>query len=202
MTEFGSALEAIGFEDLFTEADLARALRYAIADEYEAIQIYSQISEAMQDLRMRAVIDDIVGEEKKHASQFWDLLSRIDPDEHRQWDKAVEVNRRRMGLSSEQARQELERRRRGLGRMTQQSPPTVHEGSTMFGPHGLADIGTQGDGLSLYLKGIEFPIDKNDLVAMAQQNQAPDHILSVLRQLPDRRYDQAAMVTEEAEKLK
>jgi hypothetical protein len=35
-----------------------------------------------------------------------------------------------------------------------------------------------------YLEGAKFPSNKNDLVKHAKQQQAPDHIVNVLQQLP------------------
>lgn len=45
-----------------------------------------------------------------------------------------------------------------------------------------------------HLKGIKFPADKQDLIAHAQQNDAPEEVLSTLERMPDREYGNAADV--------
>jgi hypothetical protein len=46
-----------------------------------------------------------------------------------------------------------------------------------------------------HLKGIKFPVNKQDLIEHARQNHAPDDLLSVLEQIPDREFRTAADVT-------
>lgn len=42
------------------------------------------------------------------------------------------------------------------------------------------------------LKGIDFPATKGDLVTRARENGAPEEVISVLDQLPDRKYGDMA----------
>jgi hypothetical protein len=215
VTDFGSALETVGLGAYMTNEDLGRALRYAIADEYEAVQIYSQIAESTEDPSLRAVIDDIVSEEKKHASQFWDLLSRIDPEEHTAWKKAVGENKRIIagqGTMRPVEMTDLERRRRTkhVQQGSQQAPRGVKEYQE-FGPRGLASIGPEGnDGrehvsatmLQVFLKGVDYPVNKDGLLQAAMQNQAPESVIETLQRLPDRTYERANIVEEEFGKYK
>jgi hypothetical protein len=46
-----------------------------------------------------------------------------------------------------------------------------------------------------HLKGIKFPVNKENLVEHARQNQAPREILSVLERIPDREFRNAADVS-------
>lgn len=93
MPEMSSAHSVKSLNHKFSSIELARALRLAIADEYEAIQIYEQIAESTEDATIREVIMHIVEEEQKHADQFWDLLGRVIPEEHEIYDSAVEENK-------------------------------------------------------------------------------------------------------------
>ncbi|NLI74117.1 MAG: rubrerythrin [Euryarchaeota archaeon] len=93
MPEMSSAHSVKSLNHKFTKNELARALRLAIADEYEAIQIYEQIAESVEDDELKAIIMHIVEEEQKHADQFWDLLARVKPEEHELYDSAVEENK-------------------------------------------------------------------------------------------------------------
>jgi hypothetical protein len=39
-----------------------------------------------------------------------------------------------------------------------------------------------------YLKGVEFPCDKQDLIDFAEDSNAPDEVLFILQDLPDQDY--------------
>ena len=41
-----------------------------------------------------------------------------------------------------------------------------------------------------YLKGVDYPANKTDLVKKAQQNKAPDDIIRTLQQLPSNSFKQ------------
>ncbi len=56
--------------------------------------------------------------------------------------------------------------------------------------------------LAFYLKGISFPCDKNEIVNTAEQNGAPDDILDVLRNLPERKYNNATDVEKQFNQIK
>lgn len=91
-THYGSpdGLEKAKFADAFsgmkaprqlTREELIRAIRQMIASEYEAIQLYVQLAESTDDKLAAKVLRDIADEEKVHAGEFLELLSRIDPEE-------------------------------------------------------------------------------------------------------------------------
>ena len=45
-----------------------------------------------------------------------------------------------------------------------------------------------------FLKGIDFPAAKQDLIQHAEDNNAPYHVIEVLNLMPDREYTSAADV--------
>jgi hypothetical protein len=45
-----------------------------------------------------------------------------------------------------------------------------------------------------YVKGIDFPCDKNQLIQHAKSNNAPDEILDFMQDLPDQEYGSAVDV--------
>ena len=49
--------------------------------------------------------------------------------------------------------------------------------------------------LEKYLKGVDYPANKNDLIKHAQQNGADQQVLETLKQLPDRTYEGPAGVS-------
>ena len=43
--------------------------------------------------------------------------------------------------------------------------------------------------LEKYLKGVDYPANKNDLIKRAEQNGADQQVLDTLKQLPDRTFE-------------
>lgn len=43
--------------------------------------------------------------------------------------------------------------------------------------------------LEKYLKGVNYPASKNDLIKQAQQNGADQKVLDTLKQLPDQKFE-------------
>jgi hypothetical protein len=52
-----------------------------------------------------------------------------------------------------------------------------------------------------YLKGINFPADKEDLVKHAQENQAPEDVLHVLNQFEEKEYHSVIDVSKEMSRI-
>ncbi len=63
--------------------ELARAIRFMIAAEYEAVQLYQQTAESTDNKLAKEVLRDIANEEKEHAGEFLRLLRELDPDEEK-----------------------------------------------------------------------------------------------------------------------
>jgi rubrerythrin len=63
-----------------------------VTDEYEAISIYTQLAESIDNELAKEVLIDIANEERVHAGEFLRLLKELAPDEE-QWyaDGAAEV---------------------------------------------------------------------------------------------------------------
>jgi len=64
-----------------TREEVLRALRIAIAAEYEAVQMYQQIAEATTDDTVARVMDSVALEELVHAGEFLEVLLLLSPDE-------------------------------------------------------------------------------------------------------------------------
>ena len=88
MPAFESAREVLSFDkERISKEELVRTIRYFIAAEYEAVQLYTQVAEKTDDELARAVLLDIAQEELVHAGEFLRLLKEISPDE---WEKYQE----------------------------------------------------------------------------------------------------------------
>ncbi|MBN1955052.1 MAG: rubrerythrin [Anaerolineae bacterium] len=80
MPEFGSPFSGLAKEKI-THEELIRAIRFMIAAEYEAIQLYMQLAESTDNQLAIDVLTDIADEERVHAGEFLRLLYELDPEE-------------------------------------------------------------------------------------------------------------------------
>lgn len=81
MPDFGNAHSTIGFSKKLSKEDLIRAIRFFIAAEYEAVQMYMQVAEATDDELSKKVLKSISDEEIVHAGEFLAVLKKLNPSE-------------------------------------------------------------------------------------------------------------------------
>jgi rubrerythrin len=81
MPEFSSPFSLLKSERKLTHEELVRAIRFMIAAEYEAIQLYQQTAESTDNELAAEVLLDIANEEKEHAGEFLRLLRELDSEE-------------------------------------------------------------------------------------------------------------------------
>ena len=81
MPEFGSAFSELANGRKLTDEELIRAIRFMVAAEYEAIQLYMQLAESTDNKLAVEVLKDIADEERVHAGEFLRLLGELAPDE-------------------------------------------------------------------------------------------------------------------------
>jgi rubrerythrin len=90
MPEFCSPFTVLKNERKLTREELVRAIRFMIAAEYEAIQLYQQTAESTNDALAKKVLIDIANEEKEHAGEFLRLLRELDPEEEKFYKEGYE----------------------------------------------------------------------------------------------------------------
>lgn len=83
MPEFCSPFNGLKNDRKLTREELVRTIRFMIAAEYEAIQLYQQTAESTDNALAREVLIDIANEEKEHAGEFLRLLRELDPEEEK-----------------------------------------------------------------------------------------------------------------------
>jgi rubrerythrin len=83
MPEFGHSFSGLKKDRKLTEEELIRAIRFMIAAEYEAIQLYMQLAESTDNKLAQDVLKDIADEERVHAGEFLRLLKELAPDEEK-----------------------------------------------------------------------------------------------------------------------
>ena len=83
MPEFSSPFSGLAHDRKLTEPELVRAIRFMVAAEYEAIQMYMQLAESTSHPLAIEVLKDIANEERVHAGEFLRLLRELAPDEQK-----------------------------------------------------------------------------------------------------------------------
>jgi rubrerythrin len=83
MPEFGNPFSGLAADRKLTEAELIRAIRFMVAAEYEAVQLYMQLAESTDNKLAIDVLKDITDEERVHAGEFLRLLHELAPDEEK-----------------------------------------------------------------------------------------------------------------------
>jgi rubrerythrin len=90
MPEFANPFAGQALDRKVTHEELIRAIRYSIAAEYEAIQLYMQLAESTDNEKARAVLVDVANEEREHAGEFLTLLKELAPDEEKFYQEGAE----------------------------------------------------------------------------------------------------------------
>ena len=83
MPDFGNPFSGIAHDRKLTQEELIRAIRFMIAAEYEAVQLYMQLAESTDNKLAIEVLKDIADEERVHAGEFLRLLKELAPDEEK-----------------------------------------------------------------------------------------------------------------------
>lgn len=85
LSEIPINLEKVGRERLLMEV-----LRTAIIAELDAVNLYEQMAESIDDEMVKKVLLDIAEEEKVHVGEFQALLLRIDKEQKEALEKGRE----------------------------------------------------------------------------------------------------------------
>ncbi len=95
MPEFCSPFSVKKSERKLTNEELIRSIRFSIASEYEAIQIYETLAESIDNEEAKKLLGEIAEDEKVHAGNFLYLLKLLDSREEEAYkrgeDEAKEI---------------------------------------------------------------------------------------------------------------
>ena len=89
MPDFGTPFSGLANERKLTKQELVRAVRFLVSAEYEAVQMYTQLAESIDDKFAIAVLKDIADEELVHAGEFLKLLYHLAPEETKLYEKGA-----------------------------------------------------------------------------------------------------------------
>lgn len=90
MPDFGAPFSGLASDRKLTHEELIRAIRFMVAAEYEAIQLYMQLAESIDNKLAAEVLKDIADEERVHAGEFLRLLRELAPDEEKFYAEGAE----------------------------------------------------------------------------------------------------------------
>lgn len=90
MPDFGMPFSGLAEDRKLTDAELIRAIRFMIAAEYEAVQLYMQLAESTDNELAKEVLVDIADEERVHAGEFLRLLKELAPEEEKYYAEGAE----------------------------------------------------------------------------------------------------------------
>ena len=89
MPEFGSPFSGVAHNKKISHEELVRAIRFMVAAEYEATQMYMQLAESTDHPLAIKVLTEIADEERVHAGEFLRLLHELAPDEAKLYAKGA-----------------------------------------------------------------------------------------------------------------
>jgi len=90
MPTFGSPFSGVANARKLTASELVRAIRFLVAAEYEATQLYTQLAESTTNPLAVAVLQEIADEERVHAGEFLRLLHELAPEEAKLYAQGAE----------------------------------------------------------------------------------------------------------------
>ena len=102
MPDFGTPFSGLAEDRKLTHEELVRAIRFMVAAEYEAIQLYMQLAESTDNNLAIEVLKDVADEERVHAGEFLRLLKQLAPDEenfYAEGEKEVEGKIKSLGMA-------------------------------------------------------------------------------------------------------
>ena len=81
MPTFAAPFSGLASDRKLTDEELVRAMRFAVAAEFEATQLYMQLAESTSNKLAAAVLKEVADEERVHAGEFLRVLQELAPDE-------------------------------------------------------------------------------------------------------------------------
>ena len=81
MPEFSTPFSGKKCDRKLTKEELLRTIRFMIASEYEAVQLYMQAAESTDNEQAIKIFKEVANDERVHAGCFIKLLFMFDEDE-------------------------------------------------------------------------------------------------------------------------
>jgi rubrerythrin len=89
MPAFGSPFSGLANDRKLNDEELIRAIRFMVAAEYEATQMYTQLAESTDNQLAVKVLKEIAKEELVHVGELLKLLHELAPNEEQLYAKGA-----------------------------------------------------------------------------------------------------------------
>ena len=89
MPAFGSPFSGLANDRKLTDKELVRAIRFMVAAESEATQLYTQLAESTDNKLAVKVLKEIADEELVQVGEFLRLLHELAPNEEKFYAKGA-----------------------------------------------------------------------------------------------------------------
>jgi rubrerythrin len=85
--DVGSPFQVLSNDRKLTKEELIRSIRLMVSAEYDAVKMYTQLADSIDDELAIKVLKDISEEELVHAGEFLKLLNILEPEEEKLYKK-------------------------------------------------------------------------------------------------------------------
>jgi len=89
MPEFGSPFSGLASDRKITDTELIRAIRFMVAAEYEAVQMYMQLADSTDNQLAVKLLKAIAQQERVPAREFLDIKYELAPNEKKFYAKGA-----------------------------------------------------------------------------------------------------------------
>jgi rubrerythrin len=109
MPDFGNPFSGRNSDKPLNKEELIRAMRFVIAAEYEAVQLYTQLADSIEIEKAQKVLRDVAEEEIVHAGEFMQVLKELYPEEVKFYEKGENEVKSKLAIRLDAIATELER---------------------------------------------------------------------------------------------
>ncbi len=81
MPEFSNPFQGNKCDRKLDKEELLRAVRFSLASELEAIQLYEQLKDSIDNEKCKILLDEIADDEKEHVGNFLYLIEYLSKKE-------------------------------------------------------------------------------------------------------------------------
>ena len=81
MPEFSHPFQGNKCDRMLSKEELIRAIRFSIASEFEAIQLYEQLRDSINDEACKKILEEVAQDERIHVGNFQYILNELSPDD-------------------------------------------------------------------------------------------------------------------------
>lgn len=79
MPNFSNPFVGNNCTKMLSKEELIRAIRFNIASEFEAIQLYEQLAESIDNENAKKILLEVADDEREHVGNFCYLLKMLSP---------------------------------------------------------------------------------------------------------------------------